>query len=306
MDDAQLAADTNQDIGLYLQVELPEDVFKSHGGKLIKASDGFFQWAAVACGFINGTRLDLGDNECVNRLLEPSRGLSGQGLLDNLYEQVLKEHFKKYESQDLFRSVMGQLFAAIEPLSIDSLLSLRRHSLAAHPEDSNRVPTMLRHLGSLLSNVTSSDQSRPIIPLHTSFRDFLTSKTSKEFYVDLTDAHRQLVHSCLGIMLDNLKFNICKLESSFLANSVVPDLETRITEHIPPALLYGCIHWNDHLEHLVFDEDIFKKLQSVFETKFLFWLEVLSIKSHVGLASRALSYLSIWLQREVCALHNRR
>ena len=303
MDDAQLAADTKNDISMYLQDELPEGVFTSHGGKLIGASEGFFQWAAVACGFINSTRLDLGDNECVQRLLGHSRGLSGQGLLDNLYEQVLKEYFKTEESQVLFRSVMGQLFAAIEPLSIDSLITLR-HSPAAHPEDSNRILIMLSCLGSLLSNVTLSDQTRPIVPLHTSFRDFLTSATNKVFHVDLADAHRQLVHSCLELMLDNLKFNICKLESSYLANSEVPDIETRIAENIPPGLLYGCIHWSDHFEHLAFDEDIFKKVRSVFETKFLFWLEVLSIKSYVGVASRALSSLLLWLQREVCTLHN--
>ena len=290
---------------MYLQDELPEDVFKSHGGKLMEASEGFFQWAAVACGFINSTtRLGLSDNECVQRLLGHSRGLSGQGLLDNLYEQVLKEYFQTDKSQVLFRSVMGQLFAAIEPLSIDSLISLRRHSPAAHPEDSNRVLIMLSCLGSLLSNVALSDQTHPIVPLHTSFRDFLTSATNKVFHVDLADAHRQLVHSCLGLMLDNLKFNICKLESSYLANSDVPDLESRTAKHIPPGLLYGCIHWNDHLGYLAFDEDIFQKLRSLFETKFLFWLEVLSIKSHVGLASRALSSLLIWLQRKVCTPHN--
>jgi NACHT domain len=50
MDDAQLAANTEQDIGLYLQNELREDVFKAHGDKLAKASLGLFQWAAVACG----------------------------------------------------------------------------------------------------------------------------------------------------------------------------------------------------------------------------------------------------------------
>ncbi|KAH9953138.1 hypothetical protein BGW80DRAFT_1413276, partial [Lactifluus volemus] len=42
--------------------------------------------------------------------------------------------------------------------------------------------------------------------------------------------------------------------------------------------------------------------------KFLFWLEVLSIKSSVGFASRALSSLKIWLrsdQRKVRTSYNR-
>jgi NACHT domain len=301
MDDAQLAANTEQDIGLYFQIELREDVFKDHGSKLVQASEGLFQWAAVACGFINGSdELGLSDNECVRRLLGR---LDGEGPLDKLYKEVLQEYFKRDEARDLFRSIMGQLFAAMEPLSINSLITLRRHAPTVHPEDSNLVLKLLRRLGSLLSNVTVSDQTRPIVPLHTSFRDFLTSNTSNVFYVDLADAHHQLIHSCLDLMLDELKFNICKLESSYLANSEVPDLEPRIAKYISPALSYACIYWHDHLGRLAFDQDIFKKLQSLLETKLLFWLEVLSVKKSVGLASRALSSLLVWLQREVCTPH---
>ena len=305
MDDAQLAANTEQDIGLYIQSKLRRDVFNDHGSKLVQASQGLFQWAAVACGFINSpASLGLGYNECVQRLLGPSRGLSGEGPLDKLYEEVLQGYFKSDDAQVLFRSIMGQVFAAIEPLSIDSLIALRQHAPFVHPEETNLVLRILRYLGSLLSNVTSLDRTRPILPLHTSFRDFLTSKTSSVFYVDLADAHHQLTHSCLGLMLDDLKFNICKLESSYLANSDVPDLESRIANYIPSALPYACIYWGDHLYHLAFDHDVLKKLRLLFKTKFLFWLEVLSVKRSVGLASRALSSLLVWLLREVCAPHN--
>ncbi len=40
-------------------------------------------------------------------------------------------------------------------------------------DDGDAVVILIRHLGSLLSNVNSSDENFPIIPLHTSFRDFL-------------------------------------------------------------------------------------------------------------------------------------
>jgi hypothetical protein len=305
MNDIKLASKTEQDISVYLQKELPQGVFKEHGVKLAKASEGLFQWAAVACGFIKGspTALGLSTETRVQHLLEHTRGRNGEGLLDNLYEEVLKEYFTTDEAQSLFRAIMGQLFAAFEPLSIDSLITLRRHAPVDDPEDSEPVLEILHHLGSLLSNVTSSDQTRPIIPLHTSFRDFLTNKTSNAFYVDLAGAHHQLAHSCIGLMLNNLEFNICKLESSYLANSDVPGIDSRITRYIPPALSYACIFWGKHLEHVDFERDLFAKLKSLAETKFLFWLEVLSLKSRVGLASRALSSLLIWLQREVGTSH---
>jgi AAA ATPase domain len=300
MDDEKLAAKTEQDIRMYLQKELPQDVFKAHGVELAKAAEGLFQWAAVASGFINSPPASFGfsKRKCVQRLLGHSRDRSGQDPLDKLYEEVLEGYFKPHEAQILFRSVMGHLFAAIEPLSIDSLISLRLHAPIDDPDDSDPVLEMLRHLGSLLSNVTSTDQTRPIVPLHTSFRDFLITKKSDVFYVDLGGAHRELAHSCLGLMLDKLKFNICELDSSYLANSDVPDLDSRIIKNIPPALSYACVFWVDHLEHVVFEQDLFVKLRTLFETKFLFWLEVLSIKSSVGLASPASSSLRTWLQSD--------
>jgi AAA ATPase domain len=309
MDDTELAAKTEQDIRLYLQKKLPRDVFNDHGAELAKAAEGLFQWAAAASGFINSPPASFGfsKKKCVQRLLGHSQDRTGQDPLDRLYKEILEGYFLPQEAQIIFRSVMGQLLAAIEPLSIRSLVILRRHAPIDDAEDSDSALEMLRHLGSLLSNVASLDQTRPIIPLHTSFRDFLTSKRSNMFYVDLDDAHRQLAHSCLSLMLGKLKFNICELESSYLANSDVLDLNFRISKHIPHALSYACVFWDDHLEHVALEHDLFTKLQSLFETKFPFWLEVLSIKSKVSVALPALSSLKRWLQSDqgkVCTSYN--
>jgi NACHT domain len=304
INDAELAK-TEQDIGVYLRSELPPAVFEDHGVRLTKAAEGVFQWAAVACGFINSSAsLGLSKIQCVERLLGHARGQTGQGPLDNLYEDVLKEYFKSPEAQGLFRSVMGQLLAAVQPFSIHSLITLRHHASNDDPDDSELVLGILSYLGSLLSNVASSDRTLPIIPLHTSFYDFLTNKESDVFYVDLGDAHHQLAHACLGLMLDKLKFNICELESSYLANSDVPDIESRIFKHIPPVLSYACVYWDKHLDRLAFEHDLFTKLRCFFEDKFLFWLEVLSAKNSVGIALPSLSSLVLWLQREVGVSHD--
>ena len=44
-----------------------------------------------------------------------------------------------------------------------------------------------------------------------------------------------------------LRFNICKLKSSYLEDSKVSDIDMRIRENISPELLYGCTHWFDHV-----------------------------------------------------------
>jgi hypothetical protein len=241
-----------------------------------------------------------------------TRDRDGQDPLDQLYEEVLKGYFIPPAAQTLFRSVVGQIFAAVEPLSISSLISLRQYAPSddlddPDPDDSDCVVEMLRHLGSLLSNVASSDDTGPIVPLHTSFRDFVANEKSGIFHVDFGKAHLRLAHSCLGLMVDNLKFNICKLESSHFANRDVPDIESRISTYIPPSLSYACVFWDHHLDYFAFERDLFTKLQLLFETRFLFWLEVLSIKNSVSLASPALGSLKTWLgsdRKRVSASYN--
>jgi hypothetical protein len=300
MDDTELAAETDNDILIYLRRELSSDKFGGYVEALAVKAGKLFQWAAVACQLVLNPPEDFYYDEetCIKHLLEPSTNPRGQDPLDELYIEVLEGYFKKKETRDLFRSVVGQLITSIEPLTIRSLITLRRHA-SYDTRDSAAITGLLRCLGSLLSNVNSSDDNLPIIPLHTSFRDFLTSKDkSGDFYVDDRDSHDQLAHSCLNLLLDpvdGLKFNICELETSYLANDDVENLKTRVDQHIPPALLYACRFWDDHLKQTDFKADLFRKVETLFKEKFLFWLEALSLTRNIGLAPSAFATLNIWL-----------
>ncbi len=297
MKDSELAATTHDDILAFLQEKLPSDEFRKYGEALAIRAEGLFQWAAVARGYILNPPEFFGfsKKKCIEHLLKLTADRRRQDPLDGLYKEVLEGYFTQQESRLLFQSVAGQLITSIEPLTIRSMTTLRQHA-SFDGDDRDAVVILLRRLGSLLSNVSSSDESLPIIPLHTSFRDFLTNKVkSGDFFVSLRDAHCQLAHSCLGLLLKDLKFNICNLESSYLANKDIKDLKSRVDKHIPPALLYACRFWDDHLEHIDLETDLFGKLRTLFEKKLLFWLEVLSLTNDVGLASAACSALKVWL-----------
>jgi hypothetical protein len=74
-------------------------------------------------------------------------------------------------------------------------------------------------------------------PLHASLYDFLTDKSrSEEFFVDASLVKSDLAFASLRIMERGLRFNICSLESSYLPNSIVPDLEERVKESISSEL----------------------------------------------------------------------
>jgi NACHT domain len=302
MNDTELAAETHKDILTFLRGKLPSDKLGDYVEALAVKAEGLFQWAAVASQLVLDPpeRFYYSEETCIKHLLEPSTNRHGQDLLDELYKEVLEGYFKDQDTRDIFRSVAGQLITSIEPISIRSLMTLRQHASSSYDKRSDATVTgLLRRLGSLLSNVNSSDNSLPIIPLHTSFRDFLINQDkSGDFFVGVRDAHHQLAHSCLNLLLDpldGLKFNICKLETSYLANDNVKDLNTRIDEHIPPALLYACRFWDDHLKHIDFKTDLFRKVETLFKEKFLFWLETLSLTRNIGLAPSAFATLNIWL-----------
>jgi hypothetical protein len=300
MDDTELAAETHEDILAFFRQNLPSNELTHYTEALAIKAEGLFQWASVASQLILDPPAHFGYSEakCIKHLLESSTNRRGQDLLDELYQEVLEGYFKDQEARDLFRSVVGQVITSIEPLSIRSLIPLRQH--ASFDEDSNAAVTgILRRLGSLLSNVNSSDKNLPIIPLHTSFRDFLTNKDkSGDFYIGVRDVHHQLAHSCLNLLLDPLngvRFNICNLETSYFANDDVDDLNTRVNQYIPPALLYACRFWDDHLKHTNFTMDLFRKVITLLKEKFLFWLEALSLTRNIGLTPSAFATLNMWL-----------
>ena len=94
---------------------------------------------------------------------------------------------------------------------------------------------------------------------------------------------------------------MCQLPDA-VANSDVSDLKERAGKYIDPALQYACITWHTHLigidiplGHAPIVTSI---LYQFLKTKFLFWLEVLSI---LGTVRNAVDALQVTVdQLEVC------
>ena len=116
---------------------------------------------------------------------------------------------------------------------------------------------------------------------HLSISDFFVSDNCQDDYrVNLQETNMALGVACLEKMVEQLRFNICGLEDSRLANSDVKDLASRIKENISDALQYSSLYWSNHL---CFTPDtserrMWDKLRKFFEGPYaLFWVEVLSI-----------------------------
>ena len=133
---------------------------------------------------------------------------------------------------------------------------------------------------------------------HLSISEFFFSDQCN-YRVILQDAHAQLGMACLETMVEQLRFNICKLEDSRLANAQIKDLPALIKRNISDALQYSSFYWSNHLCFTPNDRDprVLRSLEIFFEGVYpLFWIEVLSIMGMVPIVAPSLRRVTSWLK----------
>jgi hypothetical protein len=208
-----------------------------------------------------------------------------------LYSSILKTRI--VHSRTKFRRVIGVLLATApyRPLCEETIAGLAGAELS-------HVKTWMDCLGSLLYRDEKANGA--IRVRHLSISDFFVSDGCPcDYQVNLQDANIQLGVACLKTMIRQLRFNICKLEDSRLANTDVRDLQTRIKEHISDSLQYSSRYWSNHLCSTPDNGNrgVFGSLKEFFEGLYtLFWIEVLSIMGMVPIGAPSLRRVISWMK----------
>jgi len=293
LDDIE-AESVTRDITRYISTTLKElgAAFSDKDVEHLAAkSNGLFEWARLACEYLR-PRFGVEPEDCFHEITDHGVG-DARTLLDEMYTTFLKD-LTRGSPLDKFRSVMRQILWSKEPLSISALDSMR--CKFTRKVDHFSVRIILGYMASFLTGTT--DLLTPIRPMHASFYDFLLDKTrSGEFFIDESDVHHQLALASLCVMQDGLRFNICGLETSYVRNAAVADLEMRIEKNIPLHLLYSCRFWAIHLHDSPFDTNLANHVMAiVIGERILFWMEVLGVCKCIGEADRALTSAEGWLQ----------
>ena len=262
--------------------------------RLCERAAGLFVYAAATFKFIDNNRKD--PRKQLDLLLQSRKIGAREGkTLDSLYTSILREGFGDDDPEDdaKTRSVLGAVVLAANPLSPSAIAML----LGFDTED---APLLLSSANSLL--ILHEDANHPVRPFHKSFPDFITDPTrctNPRFHISPPDHHTQLLIYCFSLMNRTLEKNMCKLPEA-VANSDVSDLKERTEKCIDSALQYACMSWHTHLV----DADmipahvptIIPTLRQFLETRFLFWLEVLSVLDAVRNAVEALEIIVDWLE----------
>ena len=228
--------------------------------------------------------------------LPQSTAREGRGI-DPLYTQVLGQAVDdvgvgdedKEEVYSHFKTVVGAVLLVFNPLSARALSELLRVS---------NISTTLRFLHSILLVPEEADD--PIRAFHKSFPDFITDPKrckDKKFFVDPAVHHTGALLSCLRLMRERLKKNICNLDDHTVL-SEVKDLSVHKRVHIGDALEYACQFWTKHLLGISGNSPHVQEVENIiddfFTTNLLHWIEALVLMENLGAGVHAMNDIDQW------------
>ena len=228
-------------------------------------------------------------------LKEALQDLAETGLepLYTLYSNILKARIVHQNAE--FQRMIGML------LTSSPYRALCDETIA---ELSGVKPNLVKKWVDALSSLLYRDEAanRGVRVRHLSVYDFFVSNRC-DYQVNLRDADVQLGIACLEVMTTQLRFNICNLEDSRLANADIQDLPSRVTQNISDALQYSCLYWLSHLYFPAANRGLcVLALGRFFEGLYpLFWIEVLSVMGMVPSGVPRLRQLLSWVRVSLAA-----
>jgi len=272
----------NHDISLFLEYHLrmirqelnlgPKWPDEKVLRQLVVHASGLFIWASTACGFIRAGK-QAARKRLDTILKGSSSAITGpEKHLNEIYLVVLKHSIsselldeEKEEVYDILKRILGSLVLLLSPLSISSLSRL----LQLRNED---IDSTINDLHAILN--IPQDPTSPLRLHHPSFCDFLLNKDRcGDFWVNEKEAHQILATSCIQLMSQTLKKDICGMHTP---SSQASQFESsRLQKYLPPEVQYACLYWVQHLQRGGSRARDSGEVYQFLQTHLLHWLEAL-------------------------------
>ena len=310
----------NNDIELFFQTQLTNRAenrsdcghtgdwpSSSDIGILCKKAAGFFIYASTVIKFVASENHPPTERLTLITSLPQNTTEEAMSGVDQLYIKVPEHAFHNIHTSNIqfyphLRSILGTILLIFNPLSIKGLSELlKRH---------HTLPYILSTIHSLHSLLIIPDSTEdPVLTFHKSFPDFLTDPMrceDKQFFVEPTVHHAEIALSCLNLMKQRLKRNICELDDYAVLNKV-KDLSACKKDHIGDALEYACCFWTKHLLEIPsnssYVEEAQRAIDDFFTTYLLYWIEVLSLTGNLNIGVYALNDIQQWHMLVSCVGH---
>ncbi|CAG8172756.1 unnamed protein product [Penicillium salamii] len=274
-------SNVNDDLTIFYKTKLSDNtkyhfLSDSNIRLWVEQSQGLFIHAATVCRFVED---DSGvSGQRVALLLEPpAKSLKAELQLDKVYATVLQHSFltsneikEAFQMSELFKCIVGSIMVLSDSFSVCDLSKLI-------DQPTGKILGLLGCLHSVIE-VSNNGGDNLIRLLHPSFRDFLLDPMrclDRSFFIDASEAHEDLLGSCLRVMSTQLHRNMCNLISPGDRACDVP--KSVIDQRIPHHVKYACRYWIHHLHRSSLDPRYYPEITTFFKTRFLFWVETIAL-----------------------------
>jgi hypothetical protein len=293
----------NADIELYLYDKLrsisPDEPAWPPAAQiteLIYRANGLFVYAVTIANYIWSNSIVVTPIALLSEVLSTSRidGESPYRDLDTLYLKVLDKAGTAPDggsSERLragIRDAAASVVLAQEPLSWSALSKLTGLPMSALK---------------VLSSVILESSDGKIRPFHASFADFIVDEkrcTDPAYLVNAARHHERLAGSCLALMNEALRYDICDLAEPGTPNDKLPNLERVLQVTAPAELRYACIHWAAHLSQARSpDSSLREELTKFCGMALLHWFEVMGLLSRLSVCDEILVATLKWCKASV-------
>ena len=300
----EMPADTvKADIFAYLKHKLPDLQDEPQLTNLAQKADGHFIYAATAVRYITPRPKMTKDEQIdlMSKLFDSTRATSSTTAspVDKLYQQILWEAFSDLDKEQFQTrlTILHTFLCTEERVS---------PSIAATLSSDNGTEEQASIIVDKLHALLYAKEGR-VFWYHPSFQDFMFTQTRSKFMIsgdvnmscDVAAHNTVLTRRCFGIMMSNLRFNICNLPSSFLLDSEVPGLAQLVQMNINGVLSYSCRYWSQHLARAASNDrdTLLPCVRGFFPMHVLFWIEAMNLLQSSNRCPSMLQQACEWVSK---------
>ncbi|CAE6424681.1 unnamed protein product [Rhizoctonia solani] len=275
------------DIELYLKAELAlVSPSTSDIEQLVQRSGALFICAATLVRYIQSDKWLSESHKRLKSVLSiTTEATEPNAQIDTLYTAIL--NLVLNENKEDIRVVLRTVLFAQEPIDVETITML------SGIDEPRRVLSAIQPLRSILHQ---PEPTGVVSTLHASFSDFMFNRErSGEYFCDIVEHSQALAERCFLAMKKQLRFNICRLESSFIPDDKVDNIQERIRRRIPATLAYACRHWGSHLGLASKSDSLMTIFHEFISNRLLFWMEVLNLRRDTTMGLATLLKAQRWL-----------
>lgn len=199
--------------------------------------------------------------------------------LDKLYQRMINQILHSRD-EETCKAILAVVTAAFEPLSLAELAS-SDDRLTCYQSDLQTLSKIVTCCGSFLSL-----RNDIVYTVHESVRDYLVT-SSDIFPSSVSAQHYSIFQSTLQRIQESLHRNIYNAPDDTLYIHEISKPPSTVLD----SIRYGCIYWVEHLSkspsHAIRSLSTCSVVETFLKTRYLYWLEAMSLLRCVSVAIRA-------------------